>query len=73
MNIKSRELLKYYIVVLKAWSIDGRQVYGHGGGGAGYGALLAFLPEDQLVLTVNANDASINRNEMLRVLTSLSW
>jgi CubicO group peptidase (beta-lactamase class C family) len=71
--VKQYKKVKHYGYGLKAWSIDGRRVHGHAGGGAGYGALLAFLPDDQLVVTVNANDASMNRDEMLRVLTSLSW
>lgn len=71
--VKRYKKVQHYGYGLKVWSIDGHQVYGHGGGGAGYGALLAFIPEDNLVITVNANDASINRDEMLRVLTSLSW
>ena len=58
---------------LKAWKIDERRVYGHSGGGPGFGAIMAFLPEEQIVVAVNAADTSIDRDELLRVLTSVNW
>lgn len=57
----------------KVWKLNEQIVYGHGGGGPGFGALLAFIPERELVVAINANDTNINRDVLLRILTSLSW
>lgn len=57
----------------KVWKLNEQIVYGHGGGGPGFGALLAFIPERELVVAINANDTNINRDVLLRILASLSW
>ena len=56
----------------KVWKLNEQIVYGHGGGGPGFGALLAFIPERELVVAINANDTNINRDVLLRLLTTLS-
>ena len=56
----------------KVWKLNEQIVYGHGGG-PGFGALLAFIPERELVVAINANDTNINRDVLLRILVSLSW
>lgn len=57
----------------KVWKVNDRIVYGHGGGGPGFGALLAIIPERKLVIAINANDTNINRDELLRMLASFKW
>lgn len=57
----------------KVWKLNEQIVYGHGGGGPGFGALLAFIPERELVVAINANDTNINRDVLLHILVSLSW
>lgn len=57
----------------KIWKLNDQIVYGHGGGGPGFGALLAFIPERELVVAINANDTNIDRDGLLRTVTSLSW
>jgi len=57
----------------KVWKLNEQIVYGHGGGGPGFGALLAFIPERELVVAINANDTNINRDDLLRMLASFSW
>ena len=57
----------------KAWKVNNQIVYGHGGGGPGFGALLAIIPEEEIVIAINANDTNINRDELLRMLISFKW
>ena len=57
----------------KVWKVNKQIVYGHGGGGPGFGALLAIIPERDLVIAINANDTNINRDELLRMLISFKW
>ncbi len=49
------------------WKVNNQVVYGHGGGGPGFGALIAVIPESDLVIAINANDTNINRDELLNV------
>jgi CubicO group peptidase (beta-lactamase class C family) len=57
----------------KVWSLNEQIVYGHGGGGPGFGALLAFIPDRELVVAVNANDTNINHDVLLRLLIAFQW
>lgn len=57
----------------KVWKFNGQIVYGHGGGGPGFGALLALIPDRDLVVAINANDTNINRDVLFRILAALSW
>jgi len=55
------------------WKVNNQIVYGHGGGGPGFGALLAIIPERDLVIAINANDTNINRDALLGMLASITW
>jgi D-alanyl-D-alanine carboxypeptidase len=57
----------------RVWRMDDKVVVGHGGGGPGYGALLALIPERELVVTIDANDTNIDRDTLLRFLASYEW
>jgi CubicO group peptidase (beta-lactamase class C family) len=57
----------------KVWNLNNSLAYGHGGGGIGYGAIFAILPERELVLSVLANDTTFNRNACIEALASINW
>lgn len=57
----------------KTWKINNQIVYGHGGGGPGFGALLVIIPECELVIAINANDTNINREALVKMLASFKW
>lgn len=57
----------------KSWRINDLVVYGHGGGGPGYGSILAIIPEKQLVFAFLCNDTNIDRNLMIEIFNSVSW
>lgn len=57
-----------FAIGLKAWKIDDKVVYGHAGGGAGYGAALAIMPEEDWVIAVLANDTNIRRDKILEII-----
>lgn len=57
----------------KAWKVNDQIVYGHGGVGPGFGALLAMIPERDLIIAINANDTNIKRNALVHMLASIKW
>lgn len=57
----------------KTWKINNQIVYGHGGGGPGFGALLVIIPERELVIAINANDTNLNRSALAVMLASFKW
>ena len=57
----------------KAWKINNRVVYSHGGGGPGFGALLVIVPGTDLVAVILANDTNIDRNVLARLLVGFDW
>ncbi|MDC7233771.1 MAG: serine hydrolase [Spirochaetales bacterium] len=65
--------IKQYGYGLKAWKMKGYRIYGHSGGGPGFAALLAFVPERNLVVAVSANDTSLDRMEILETVMKMDW
>lgn len=57
----------------KVWKVNNQIVYGHGGGGPGFGALLTIFPERDLVIAINANDTNIDRDKLIGMLASITW
>jgi len=57
----------------KVWNLNNSVAYGHGGGGLGYGAMMAIIQERELVFSINANDTNINRNVLIEALASVEW
>jgi CubicO group peptidase (beta-lactamase class C family) len=55
----------------QVWKVNDKIVYGHGGGGPGFGALLAIIPESDLVIAINANDTNIDRDRLLNLFMSM--
>lgn len=62
-----------FAVGLKTWRLGDKIAYGHAGGGAGYGAALAIMPEEDLVIAILANDTNIDRDHILEVVAGLDW
>jgi CubicO group peptidase (beta-lactamase class C family) len=65
--------IKQFGYGLKAWKMKGSRVYGHSGGGPGYAALLAFIPEKNLIVAINANDTNLKRMEILGAVMNIEW
>lgn len=57
----------------KRWQDNGNTFYGHGGGGPGYGAQLAVIPEKNLVIVICANDTEINRRILVNTIAGIDW
>lgn len=74
-----KELTKRYSRIrqfgfgLKAWKMKGKRVYGHSGGGPGYAAILAFIPEEDLVIAVSANDTNLKRMDIIEAVMEVKW
>ncbi|MBF9016863.1 MULTISPECIES: serine hydrolase [unclassified Oceanispirochaeta] len=65
--------IKQFGYGLKVWKMTGSRVYGHSGGGPGYAAILAFVPEKNLVIAVNANDTNLKKIEILKAVMEIDW
>lgn len=58
---------------LKMWKVGENRIYGHGGGGPGFGSILAFIPERNLVISIIANDTNTKRDPIINAIASISW
>ncbi|MCG8569197.1 MAG: beta-lactamase family protein [Spirochaetes bacterium] len=72
-NLANKYTSKTVNLGWKVWKNKNQIIYGHGGGGAGFGALFAIVPQRALVIAFIANDTNIKRDAILKLLLSYDW
>jgi len=57
----------------KTWTFDENVLTGHGGGGPGFGSHLMINVKKNLVISIAANDTSVDRFNLVKVISKLDW
>ena len=57
----------------KRWKEKGVTFIGHAGGGPGYGAQLAVIPEKNIVISFVGNDGDLNKRVLLNTIAGIDW